>query len=196
MILNYREESDSIENSEVELDIDLEDLMLPGEPSPNWKKYFFLSLAIIALLGLAYNLSTKASSKKDFLIEKDGEPALAPWREAKLEKELTEIDEAEQYALVAKVAGDYPYFSCTDGKTMIHLNALEIWRYGVTRKTMKGRYKSGLPDQRLAYTTQFEGTLSECLKEEKRKIYRYPLLPECLARPFKLIRPPGNRNDS
>ncbi|MCB0548380.1 MAG: hypothetical protein KDD19_12425 [Phaeodactylibacter sp.] len=36
--------------------------------------------------------------QKDFIIWKDGGPELAPWRKAKLEKELEEIDNAEQYA--------------------------------------------------------------------------------------------------
>lgn len=46
----------------------------------------------------------------------------------------------------------------------------------------------------LVHIVQFRGTLHECLKEEKKKIYMYPLLPENLAREeeLRLIRPPYN----
>ncbi|NBC05605.1 MAG: hypothetical protein GVY26_00245 [Bacteroidetes bacterium] len=48
----------------------------------------------------------------------------------------------------------------------------------------------------LIYVPQFKGDYAACLKEEKRKIYYYPLLPEALNRSVRLLRPPGNKNDS
>jgi hypothetical protein len=55
--------------------------------------------------------------------------------------------------------------------------------------------KERKPKDDLFFVTQFRGTYSECLKEEKRKIYLYALLPENQARRIPLIRPPGNKND-
>ncbi|MEO0728329.1 MAG: hypothetical protein AAFZ63_27530, partial [Bacteroidota bacterium] len=61
----------------------------------------------------------------------------------------------------------------------------------------RGRYPNqdyGAPD--LLYLPQFVGTLTECLKQEKLKIYQYPLLPEAQLRKIVLARPPGNKYDS
>lgn len=129
--------------------------------------------------------------------DKDGNITLAPDRQAKLNKELEEIDNAEQYVLVAQRSGLYPCYSCTNGQKTIYLNVGEVWKYGVTRKGLQGRYPRenfGVPD--LNYFQQFIGTYSECLKKEKIKIYNYPFLPEALARDILLIRPPGNKYDS
>lgn len=139
-----------------------------------------------------YRLSM--SSGEDFLSYRDGKPELAPWRKEKLEKELEEFDHAEQYVLVAAEPGYYACYSCLDKKT-IFLNVNEVWRYGVTTKTEKGRYPEGLPHEGLAYVPQFTGTLYECLREEKKKIYYYAVLPENLKRAIPLIRPPGNKID-
>ena len=165
-------------------------------PNGNWNKFLFFILIGIASLFVLQALAKKGNKKEDFIVIKDGEPVLAPWREEKLNKEIEEIDDAEQYVLFAGIPGTYPCYSCTDGKTEIYLNTFMVWRYGVTRKGQDGRYQSGMPDPRLRYRTQFRGTFSECLKEEKRKIYQYAVLPENLARKNRLIRPPGNKNDN
>ncbi len=46
----------------------------------------------------------------------------------------------------------------------------------------------------MSYFVQFKGTISECLKEEQRKLFNYPYLPENLGRPEqdRLPRPPYN----
>ncbi len=144
---------------------------------------------LIALGGLSIWMSNK-----DFLIWKGDEPEIAPWRKEKLEKELKELNEAEQYALVVSVSGVFPCYSCVD-RNEIFLNTGEVWKYGVTRKGQAGRYKSGLPFLGLSYSVQFEGNLQACFKEEKLKIYQYPLLKENLKRNKPLIRPPGNKRD-
>ena len=171
MLLNYRDESNSTKNSEVELDIDLESLILPNQPNPNWKRYLLFAAGCLGMLFLIVAFAKDRKYTGDFFVQKDGKPELAPERKAKLQKELDEVDEAEQYALYATEPGYYPCFTCYDGKTLIWLNELEIWKYGHTRKGDKNRYRNGYPDKRLGYQTQFIGTLSECVKEEKRKIY-------------------------
>jgi hypothetical protein len=98
-----------------------------------------------------------------------------------------------QYALVTTEEGNYVCYGCPDGK--IHLYPGEIWKYGKTCKGESGRYPNGFPLPNLKFVIQFEGTESECLVEEKRKIYAYPALPECLKRNIKLLRPPGNKID-
>ncbi len=128
------------------------------------------------------------------IIWKGDKPELAPWRKEKFERELQELDDAEQYVLMVRIPGTFPCYSCVD-KTEIFLTAGEVWRYGVTRKGQDGRYRDGLPYSNLVYLAQFQGTLQECLKEEKQKIYHYPLLPENLKRKKPLIRPPGNKRD-
>jgi len=120
---------------------------------------------------------------------------LPPERRQKLEKELDELENAEQYALIAAKDGWYPCFHCKN-TNLIFLLKGEIWRYGVTRKGEKERYGTRLLDRRLIYTIQYTGQLQECLKQEKIKIYTYALLPENLKRQHPLIRPPGNKRDT
>jgi len=115
---------------------------------------------------------------------------LSPERRQKLEKELDELENAEQYALIAAIDGWYPCFHCKNTNRIFLLKG-EIWRYGVTRKGEKERYGTGLLDRRLIYTIQYTGQLQECLKREKIKIYTYAILSENLKRPHPLIRPPG-----
>lgn len=166
-----------------------------GDPQRNFNFLLFLALLLIlGTAGMVY-LSKERKSKDDFYEIKDGEPVLAPWREEKMLRELEEIDDAVQYALVATVPGEYPCFNCPDGQTTIHLEIGFVWKYGTTRKGEAGRYRGQLPDPRLIFMSQFRGTYGDCLKEEKRKIYRYGVHPENLARAVPLIRPPGNKND-
>ena len=98
-----------------------------------------------------------------------------------------------QYALVATEEGDFVCYGCPNGK--IYLYPGEIWKYGKTCKGESGRYPTGFPVPNLKFVIQFEGTESECLVEEKRKIYTYESLPECQKRNIKLPRPPGNKID-
>ncbi len=134
------------------------------------------------------------NQEKDYIeYDESGNPELATWRKEKLKKELKDLDNAEQYALIVMKDGVYPCYNCKNDK--IYLKKGEVWRYGVTIKTQKGRYKSGLPEKGLMYVIQFRGTIRDCLVEEKIKIYNYPLLPENLNRKEKIIRPPGNKVD-
>ncbi len=124
---------------------------------------------------------------------KDGEPRLTKKRERQMQKELRELQEAEQYALIAKQPKFYRCLKCP--VPAIFLNIGEVWKYGVTRKGQDGRYhKDFLVQNDLDYLPQFRGSLHECLEEEKRKIFQYPLLPENLIRPplQRLAKPPGN----
>lgn len=128
-----------------------------------------------------------------------GNPSLSPKREGKLKRELDKLDEAEQYALLANNNGYYPCLSCKASgvdSIQVFLFRGEVWKYGTTTRGEKGRYRNTLVDKNLRYTPQFVGTLADCLKQEKIKIYQYPLLPESLKRDFHLIRPPGNKQDN
>jgi len=79
---------------------------------------------------------------------------------------------------------------------MIYLTVGQIWKYGFTTKNEKGRYQKSLESKNLFYLVEYEGTITACMKEEKRKIYYYALLPENLTRETPLIRPPGNKQDN
>ena len=161
--------------------------MGPPSPPPGWKAMVRLLVAALALWIIM--------GPKDFIVWKDGKPELAPWRKAKLERELEEIENAEQYVLLADVDGWYECFNCY-GKPQIFLFEGEVWKYGMTTKGEKGRYRAGLPFKNLVYLTEYEGPVSECMKREKIKIYNYALLPENLKRDKPLKRPPGNKQDN
>lgn len=165
--------------------------------SRNGGKLPFFLLILLALgIIFFYVASNDLSEDSPVYIDKDGSVKLAPEREAKLNKELDEIDNAEQYALIAAIDGYFPCFSCPNNMALF-LNKGETWKYGVTRKGEKTRYPSGdYGADDLLYVPQFRGDYAECLKEEKRKIYYYPMLPEALKRKIILKRPPGNKNDS
>jgi len=142
-------------------------------------------------LGWALGLLLVAAAAKEYLrYNALGEAELTPQRVAKLLRELDELDDAEQYVLLAAKPGHYPCFSCT-GKSSIFLHQGQVWKYGVTRKGERGRYGNWHVDQGLLYFIEYTGPL-----QEKLKIYNYALLPENLARTPPLIRPPGNKQDN
>ena len=151
---------------------------------------FFLFL--LGLLGMGVVIYM---ANEDFLVERDGKPDLAPWRKAKLMKELEDMEEGEQYVLKAVIPGLYPCYHCKNSDK-IFLNKGDVWKYGVTSKGEKGRYKGHLPVKGLFYYVQYEGLLQVCYKKEKIQIYNYALLPENLIRKKRLIRPPGNKQDN
>jgi len=153
-------------------------------------KFFWIGLFLMLLCVAIYKISEE--------------------RERKLAQSLAKIERehqqpvCEQYVLLARKDDYYPCLSCKDRHT-IFLRIGEVWRYGVTgEKGELGRYpnhvyynKKGikLNEEYLIYRTQFKGTRQECLKEELRKIIKYPELPECLVRNFFLERPAGNPQD-
>jgi len=146
---------------------------------------FLCLLALILIFGA-----------KEFIeYTEEGSAILSSERAAKLAKELEELDNAEQYVLLAAKDGYYPCFACVD-KSRIFLRKGNIFKYGVTRKGEQGRYGEWHVDQGLLYFIEFQGTLQECLREEKLKIYNYAIHPENLSRSIPLIRPPGNKQDN
>ena len=163
---------------------------------PNWV------LWIILLLGAILLISNLLMSEKELppglVPTPEGNFELSPERQAKLEQELEELENAIQYALIARRSGEFPCYSCPNGQKLIYLIAGETWKFGSTRKGgAEGRYPSGdFGSPNLLFVEQYTGTLTDCMKEEKRKIYAYPFLPEARARDIILIRPPGNKNDN
>ena len=123
----------------------------------------------------------------------NGEPQLKARHLHEQQKKLSEPDEAQQYALLAIADG---WYTCLhSGLELYYLRAGEVWKYGVTAKGERGRYTvKFLRTNRVNYVIQFNGTMYECLKEEQRKLYDYPLLPENLLRKEedRLLRPPYN----
>jgi hypothetical protein len=120
-------------------------------------------------------------------------PGLSKKEQTRLDKRLKEIDDSEQYALIAMEDG---WYLCNHtGRTSFYLLKGEVWKYGTTTKGLFGRYSiKYLAEMNVSYFVQFRGTISECLKEEQRKLFNYPYLPESLARPMedRLPRPPYN----
>lgn len=123
----------------------------------------------------------------------DGEPRLTAKHQNQLQKKLNELEDAEQYALVAMAEGWYPCVH--SGRVLYYLHVGEVWKYGTTAKGERGRFTTEfLQDNRVLYVIQFKGSMTECLQEEQRKLFSYPLLPENLARLEldRLLRPPYN----
>ena len=159
---------------------------MPPDTQPKTLKLTYLVLAGSALLIVVL-------VEKLVLKQIENGPGVDPKEEEKLQKRLREIDESEQYALIAMVDGWYPCLH--SGRTTHFLKAGEIWKYGVTSKGKTGRYKEPfLYKNRVSYIRQFKGTFSECLKKEQIKLFNYSRLPENLARPpaERLPRPPYN----
>lgn len=157
----------------------------PKENEIHKPNYFWWVLFLLAASGGFY----------EYVIKKDdGSYELNPSRKEKLEQALEDLEEAEQYALFAKENGIYPCYNC-GSQLEIYLLAGEVWKYGYTTKVK--RYSNAYLDRwHLQYSVQLIGSIEECMKEEKRKIYNYPLLPENLKRVFKLPRPSGNKQDN
>lgn len=152
-----------------------------------------LTLIVIGIAFLGFLLA--AYKGKDFLtVDKEGAVVLSPERLDKLQQELEDLDEAEQYALKAISTGYFPCLNCKDS-TVVYLRVNDVWKYGATSKGEGKRYRNALAKDNLYYNIQFEGNYVECLKLEKTKIYNYALLPENLMRKKPLIRPPGNKID-
>ncbi len=157
----------------------------PDKQQLSNSKPVFFAIAVLIIIGIViYAISKDRETKRDNEIERISDK--------KFDCEKC----CEQYVLVAQEDGWYPCYQPQCEKATIWLNAGEVWKYGKTCLGEKKRYSSGLPTNNLIYAKQFEGTEQECLIEEKRKIYNYPLLPEAMARNIKLVRPPGNKIDN
>ena len=125
----------------------------------------------------------------------DGSYSLDPKREEKLQRDIQNLESSEQYVLKATKNKYYPCLSCPF-RDSIFLYYGEVWKYGTTINGQVGRYGKSLHSQFLYYEVEFRGTIEECLKQERIKIIRYPLLPENLKRKNPIARPPGNPNDN
>ncbi|MCI5091160.1 hypothetical protein [Phaeodactylibacter sp.] len=165
--------------------------------SPKGFKWIIVLLFGLTLVSTYHIYNSGKKTAPGIIETPEGDIALSPERQAKLAKELEEIDNATQYALVATIDGEYPCLSCPFGLKVIYLYKGNVWKYGVTRKGEAERYPGGnYGAPNLLFLPMFYGTYSECLKEEKRLIYNYPLLPEASARDVILSRPPGNKYDT
>lgn len=157
-----------------------------GKPN---QKFPLLPIFILILI-----LCLMAGKIPFIAYDEGGFPVLAEWRQEKLNKELEDMEFAEQYVLLAKTNGQYPCLNCRDRK-VIYLKKGEVWKYGFTTKGQQGRYPK-LAGQNLIYVIELSGSIQECLQQERFKIYHYALLPENISRSIPLIRPPGNKQDS
>ena len=167
-------------------------LITPKTPTPKHNpKPFLFPLFITAFL-----LILGTADFDEFVVLKpDGKYELSDERKVKLVKELKDLEEVEQYALKAIRNRQYVCFSCPFSDSIFLLRG-EVWKYGITTKGQNRRYGRFLMNNSLQYEIQYQGLLHDCLKEERQKIYHYPLLPENLKRAKKLGRPPGNKKDS
>ncbi len=157
---------------------------------PKKQAFFWPLFAVIASLLVAVAIVPRIN----FESEGDRASKLNPQETLRLLRRLNEIDDSEQYALVAKTDGWYPCLH--SGRTAYYLKTGEVWKYGVTSKGQLGRYSAMFFVQnKVSYIIEFKGSFSECLKREQIQLFHYPYLPENLARPLseRLPRPPYNR---
>jgi hypothetical protein len=73
-------------------------------------------------------------------VKEEPSPELSPKEKAKLEQKMKEIDDAEQYALLA--AKDGLYTCLHSGRTACFLHKGEVFKYGITTKGEFGRYNT------------------------------------------------------
>lgn len=159
-----------------------------GKPETTTKTRFPLQFIVLAILLAGIVLFPKIDFEEGYKT-----PKIHPKEEEKLLKRLREIDDSEQYALIAKSDGWYPCLH--SGRTTFYLKAGEVWKYGVTSKGQFGRYAAKfLLRNNVLYDLQFRGSYSECLKQEQIKLFNYRFLPENLSRSIaeRLTRPPYN----
>ncbi|HOY07180.1 MAG TPA: hypothetical protein PLO67_17350 [Saprospiraceae bacterium] len=165
------------------------DLQQPQFQPPEPKKKSLLPF----IIGGVAILIVCALEWSDVIEYIDGEPKLTAKHQNQLQKKLDDLEAGEQYCLVAMSDGWYPCLH--SGRALYYLHTGEVWKYGITTKGERGRYTSRfLQDNGVLYVIQFKGTVTECLQEEQRKLFAYPLLPENLARLEldRLLRPPYN----
>ncbi len=172
------------------------------QPKPN---YFLIFIIFAVVVGVAVWYATIAPNK---------DPQLAPYRQTKRDSAISRVkkrthkkEQCEQYALIAIYSDYYPVLQrgVKIANDSIWLNTGEVWKYGITcigetrRYSGQVYYYDGniiLTRKQLEYKVQFIGIEKECKIREKEKIYNYPLLPECINRKRKLIRPAGNKIDN
>ncbi len=131
------------------------------QPPPSRPKLIFWLIGGILLVA--------AYKGTDFIeVGKDGELRLSKKRQEKLEREIENLKEAEQYVLVALYDGWFPCYNC-GASTQIYLKRGEVWKYGVTINGEKGRYGGGLTSKKLFYIPQYHGSLEKCMIEERKK---------------------------
>lgn len=157
------------------------------QPPRHGAPFPFIPFALLALFALLVSMPRKAAMPDPEV------PVMSPLDQEKLSKRLREIDDSEQYALIAEGDGWYPCLH--SGRTQFYLHAGEVWKYGVTSKGQTGRYSiSFLTKHNVSYLIQFKGNFAECLKQEQIKLFNYLYLPENTARSpeNRLLRPPYN----
>ena len=94
-------------------------------------------------------------------------PQLHPRRLGKLDKEIREIDNAEQYVLIVLKEGWYECFTCV-GK-MIYLYPGQVWKYGVTRKGDTTVRQANVVREKLAISCPVSGKLRQVSDSGKNK---------------------------
>lgn len=115
-------------------------------------------------------------------------------RVAQIDKKIEEIDDAEQYILMARVDGWYPCYTCLESKT-IYLFKNEIVKVGVSQKKQNRYLKDWYQLIKVSYQPEYIGAYNECLKREMIRLRDYPLLPEVLKREpkYRTALPPMNK---
>jgi len=130
------------------------------DKKPNKIKWLLLAVIAVGTILMASRfVMSNDEVVPGIIVTPEGDLALSPERQAKLDKELGEVDNAEQYVLYATANTYYPCFTCPGGQKVIYLQIGQVWRYGITRKGERGRYPNqnyGVPF--LAYVPQFWGT--------------------------------------
>lgn len=145
------------------------------------------------LLVAAGTIIASALILEAVFVKEEPSPELSPREKAKLEQKMKEIDDAEQYALLAAKDGLYACLHSCRATCFLHKG--EVFKYGVTTKGEFGRYNTSfMMKHNVIYVVQFKGNVAECLIQEQVKLFNYPYLPENVARlpENQLPRPPFN----
>lgn len=150
-----------------------------AQKSGKWKTSTGAALLLLLAAGMV---------KKEFS-STEVSPKPAAQDSVRLEKRLREIDESEQYALIASVNGWYPCLH--KGRPGCYLLSGEIWKYGVTSKGEFGRYSAAfLMQNKVSYVFSSGEILQSASNRNKSNYLHTPGCPKTLSGP----RPTGSQD--
>ena len=146
-------------------------------PPPQQHSTLPIVIGIVAALLLLAALKWEDVARRF----KDGTWGLSEERQQQLDETLGRNEHAEQYVLIAAVAGWYKCYLCEEG--IYWLNKGEIAKIGITTNPVERYAQKWLEDNRVEYIIEIEGDLARVRKAEIERIASYPFLPENMARP-------------
>lgn len=167
--------------------------VIPGQGKKernNRPKPIIWFLLVLGCL-IVYSVYNSQGYEEVVTTDSEGNPVLTPDRQAEIARRQNKnIEEAEQYVLIAIAPGYRECYLCPGGK--VWLEAGEIAKIGISTNS-KNRYSIEYYEHHgVFYQMEYRGDLTTAKNREIGRLGSYPLLPENLKRKNKLLYPPLN----